>query len=492
MILYLHGAMPSFKIHSSWSVSGLITILILISGHASAQKWVDTLYTIQTTYDVVYGQDTGFAGRLDTLKLDISIPQNDTPSACGRPLLVVVHGGAWVAGDKNDGYAKRLREDFAKRGYVTASVNYRMGYFNTEKAVNCNVSGWNCFNATDSSEWYRANYRGMQDVRGAIRYLVNTKSTYSIDPNHVYLVGESAGGFIALSTGYLDDPSEVMTGLSAAMPSAPKPNAIYDNPCVQKYNMASNIASMSLTRPNLGSYIGRLNQPLKDSVRIRAVGSIFGGSFNNLFETFQSPAPALYLYHQPCDLIVPYNHDRLLAGFNSCMMQFPTNCGTIINRPGCYGGKGIADLIDTLAAQGKPTITYLFDRSTNGYGCAEQALDPSKVCHAIDNYWLRTKNMAAFFSEQMDSCAIGAILSMQVQTLSIYPNPSSDIVTIDWEQKSEFEELTVLDVNGRSHFPTITQHNNTLHVSLHALHAGMYFVRIQSHGTIWMGKFVKN
>jgi hypothetical protein len=85
------------------------------------QTWIDTLYSIQTQTDISYGIQTDFAGASQDLKLDISYPVGDVSPACGRPLLVMIHGGGWFAGDKSDGYAKRIREDFTKRGYTATN-----------------------------------------------------------------------------------------------------------------------------------------------------------------------------------------------------------------------------------------------------------------------------------------------------------------------------------------------------------------------------------
>ena len=89
--------------------------------------------------DIPFDTTIDFAGNQRVLALDVSVPTNDSPSACGRPLMVVVHGGAWITGDKSENNVSRIRTDFAKRGYTTASVNYRLGQFNTSQAVNCNV-----------------------------------------------------------------------------------------------------------------------------------------------------------------------------------------------------------------------------------------------------------------------------------------------------------------------------------------------------------------
>ena len=119
------------------------------------------------------------------------------------------------------------------------------------------------------------------------------------------MVGESAGGFIAMGVGFLDDASEVQDSLSGLLPDAPVPNDLYEAACIQGYGLADDIDSMQLNRPDLGSYEGTLSFPLAELYTIRAVGNFYGGAFNNIFQSFSEDTPALYLYHQPCDLIVP-------------------------------------------------------------------------------------------------------------------------------------------------------------------------------------------
>lgn len=55
------------------------------------------------------------------------MPSNDTFPKYGRPLMIIIHGGAFIAGSKDDFIQQRMLKEFAKRGYVTASINYRLG-----------------------------------------------------------------------------------------------------------------------------------------------------------------------------------------------------------------------------------------------------------------------------------------------------------------------------------------------------------------------------
>ncbi len=112
------------------------------------------------------------------LKLDIYHAKNISESA---PLLLFIHGGAWKKGDKHD-YLRYLI-DFARKGYVTATVQYR--FSNKVK-----------FPAQ------------LQDVKAAIRWLKKNADNYYINSKKVAVIGGSAGGHLAMMAGYTSGISE--------------------------------------------------------------------------------------------------------------------------------------------------------------------------------------------------------------------------------------------------------------------------------------------
>jgi len=117
--------------------------------------------------DIVYKQ-------IDStdLKLDIYHSKDITESA---PLLIFFHGGGWKKGNKRD-YLIYLVE-FARRGYVTATVQYRF----VDKAK------------------YPAQ---ILDVKSAIKWLKTHGEEYHIDTEQIAVIGGSAGGHLAMFAGY--------------------------------------------------------------------------------------------------------------------------------------------------------------------------------------------------------------------------------------------------------------------------------------------------
>ena len=117
------------------------------------------------------------------LYLDIYRPAND--HVAQSPLVLFIHGGAFVFGDKQNILQQALTEYLVARGYVVAAINYRKGSIFRE-------------------HFERTFFRNVQDTRAALRFLVSNKERFGIDNRQIYLIGSSAGGIIALKTAFMD------------------------------------------------------------------------------------------------------------------------------------------------------------------------------------------------------------------------------------------------------------------------------------------------
>jgi hypothetical protein len=156
------------------------------------------------TSNVVYGNapalTTVYLGENVTqninLTMDIFEPFGDTLAR--RPLVVLAFGGAFLIGSKDDGDIQSVCDSLARRGYVTASINYRLG-----------------MNVVDGTSAERAIYRSLQDFSAAIRYLKEYADQYRIDTNYIYAGGVSAGGFAALHMAFMDETDRLPSSFGA-------------------------------------------------------------------------------------------------------------------------------------------------------------------------------------------------------------------------------------------------------------------------------------
>jgi pimeloyl-ACP methyl ester carboxylesterase len=123
---------------------------------------------------------------LQGLRLDLYQPTGDP--LVNRPLIVMLHGGAFIMGDKAGETIRELAENFALKGYVVAAINYRMG-----------------FNPASKSSLERSAYRAVQDARAALRFLSYNAENYRIDPDCIFLAGSSAGAITSLNVAFMKE-----------------------------------------------------------------------------------------------------------------------------------------------------------------------------------------------------------------------------------------------------------------------------------------------
>ena len=468
---------------------------ICLTNKAIAQNYIDTVYSIASESNIVYGSAINFAGQTASLQMDISRPTNDIPPGCGRPLVLIVHGGAWIEGNKNESYIPALRQDFAKRGYVAVAINYRLGYFQTNVSKNCNIPNWNCMNVADSAEWSRALYRGIQDAHGAIRYMAMNESAYNIDLSNVYVVGESTGAFIAMGLGFMDDDSEKPTDCGA-ISSVLAPHQDYYTPCVQNSQFDIPIAQMNLTRPDLGPIKGTTN-PTNLPYFIRGVGAFYGGMYKDLFTTKNSVyTPVLYMFHQPNDLIVPFGYNNLLNGFNACAVA--ANCVNILERKTLYGSGGINNLVDTLNIPNSNKPQILFQTTNNNSDCLGQVVNPSTGGHQLDSYWTRNLALATFFAPNIganDCVGLGLIEQALTLNITVFPNPNNGSFTVKLSETLVGDpRMEIIDVSGRVHYSSRIQLDGDAFTWHDNLNAGVYFLRLADlySGRVFIHKLIVN
>jgi hypothetical protein len=171
------------------------------SQHCLADRYSQTALfdssEIQITTAVHYATSMRWPGtEMDSLRMDVYQPNPSIDPVEKRPLIVMTHGGAFLAGNRNDMAAYAM--EMARRGFVTATISYRLG--------------WNCA-ATDifgpcigcQAEAWRlkaAAYRAVQDNRAATRYLAHHANDLGIDTAYIFLQGESAGSIASLKSAF--------------------------------------------------------------------------------------------------------------------------------------------------------------------------------------------------------------------------------------------------------------------------------------------------
>lgn len=187
-------------------------LFILISISFAQTRYKDELFSITKHADVVYGGNYDNNHNWTTLVMDIYEPQSDTATA--RPLIFFVHGGSFTDDNRKDQDIDKTAEFFAKKGYVTANIYYRV----EQTTV---ISPY--LNFADTYNWHRAIGRATQDLKAAIRFfkkdVATNNNSYKVDTSTMFIYGSSAGAITALHTVYLNDTIEMSGVFKAAYKS---------------------------------------------------------------------------------------------------------------------------------------------------------------------------------------------------------------------------------------------------------------------------------
>ncbi len=142
------------------ALGGLLTLVACAGGVVGTLNAVSSTSGLNVIQNLHYGPDPRNV-------LDLYQPQK----ASRAPMLLFIHGGSWTNGDKNE--YKFVGESFARAGYVTAVMSYRLAPQHRYPAY-------------------------IQDAAQALRYLRDQAGQYGGNPDLLYVMGHSAGAFNAV------------------------------------------------------------------------------------------------------------------------------------------------------------------------------------------------------------------------------------------------------------------------------------------------------
>jgi hypothetical protein len=219
--------------------------------------WTSYPTTDEANYLKVLSDGIGssFKKKELSLRMDVYLPQEDTLTK--RPLLIMIHGGAFYIGDKASQAFQKWCTHFASLGYVTVSLNYRLGFRLSKQSIE------------------RTGYNAVQDAHAATRYLVSHRNDYGIDTSLIFVGGSSAGGITSLNLAFMRNNT--------------RPKSSYGK----------------LFTDDLGNLESSGNK-IKANFRIKAVANMWG-AVNDL-KQIENSRTSIISFHGDADQIVPYDN----------------------------------------------------------------------------------------------------------------------------------------------------------------------------------------
>lgn len=246
----------------------LIVSAVAFGQDCTSERYLSNIFQSSVSQDVVYGNSpaltTVYVAENVTVNqqmtMDVFFPVGDDLSR--RPLVMLAYGGGYLVGTKEDEDVWATCDSLAKKGYVTASINYRMN-----------------MNIADPSSAVRAIYRAAQDYHAAIRYLKEYSDIYGIDTNYVFVGGVSAGGFSAMHAVFLDENE--------------RPAATYQS-------------GLGGINPDLGC-LSCSGNGFNHSSNVRGIINLWGALMDTSYIQQNELVP-MTLFHGTSDAIVPYDY----------------------------------------------------------------------------------------------------------------------------------------------------------------------------------------
>ena len=212
------------------------------------------------------------------MKLDLYIPEKgDGPF----PMIVWIHGGGWIGGDKND--CVPLNVGYCQNGYAAASLSYRFSDVAPYPAQ-------------------------IEDCKAAIRWLKAHAKEYNLDPNHIGVWGGSAGGHLVCLLGVTGKVKKFDVGENLDQTSEIHAVCNYFGPTDMLTVQDGLDPDAEITKAVLGMLTSLLGGPMNEKTELAKEASPTTYADRNA-------APFLHV-HGTSDLLVPVEqaeklHDKL-------------------------------------------------------------------------------------------------------------------------------------------------------------------------------------
>jgi len=187
---------------------------ICFTNELIAQRYLTEVFpSYQVTTNIKYGENVSvFPGptpAMIDLMCDVYEPAGIPDPVTHRPLIIMMHTGSYLpavlnqtpTGSRNDSSTVEICKRFAKRGYVVANMDYRLGWVPTGSTLD--IRRGTLLNAV---------YRSIQDAKACVRYFradAAGANTFKLDSNMFIIGGQGTGGYVAINYIALDKPSEI-------------------------------------------------------------------------------------------------------------------------------------------------------------------------------------------------------------------------------------------------------------------------------------------
>lgn len=397
------------------------------------QQVIYTANQVKMDTGIVYGRGVTWQNDTIDLKLNVHYPKPSLDTFQKHPFVMMVFGGAFRIGTRQT--VDALCREFARRGFVAASMDYRLGWDTT---------------CADSLSYIKAVYRAMQDLHAALRFVVAHADTMRVDTAWLFAGGQSAGSGTVLGLVY-SSQQEI--------------DSIYPQLSVQlkKLNKADNTLTNKFTLKGIFNNWGSVEDVFYDAADALPMVS-FHGDADGVVNI--DSAQELNCFHPPLPWALGSRalHNRLVsAGI----------CSDLTVRHN--GGHGVfTDSIGKSFRVGRAACFFknLFCSScVSGY----------RVTIEPDPQHTNCPDQAAMARAAM------TIITGTPEGFNCYPNPATGTVSISGMDRASDFILSLSDAAGR----LVLRACNQATIDISQLSRGIYILKFEQNGQTIVRKLVK-
>ncbi|MEP7323817.1 MAG: T9SS type A sorting domain-containing protein [Saprospiraceae bacterium] len=499
-------------------------LLTICSLSLSGQRYLKQVFDSITKTNTYYGSNITVLANPTLLKVPLPVsiftPKGDTLKK--RPLVIYVHTGNFLPYPTNGGtngknapptdqYASiaqlgmgfpvdssliEICTRLTKMGYVTAAIDYR--------------TGWNPIAATQGDRvntLINAAYRGVQDLRTAIRYFKYTvlaqNNPFGIDTSRIVAWGQGTGGYITMAAATLDNYLDIVLSQDGKFIGADiNGDGIPDPYVIQSihgdiYGTAVGKHPVTGDTTSLPNFVG-LSSDFQLCVNM-------GGAIADTSWIDASDLP-LISYHEPRDPFAPYKEGIVLVP----VVNLP-----VVKVQGSYLATQKSDKLGLQKKMRDLKLNDVITQNANKKNDGIEGLYPVNGDGQFDsdpwNWWdttlivaansknglLTNPNMSAAKARRYIDTIIGyfaprafAVLGLGTFTstpdqlkdrqvgLKMMPNPMITQTTLQTNTAFPMKGISIYDINGRLVGKTSNLNTSHFTIERRGLSQGTYFIQI--------------
>lgn len=393
-----------------------ISLAYFTKAQDCSNAYITDVYDSVTVETVQFGQAVNDQGQNQDLFMDIYDGFGNNNS--NKPVIIFAFGGSFIAGERTSPDMVFFATEFAKKGYLCASIDYRiasspLSLFAEETVVKTVI-------------------RAAHDGKAAIRFFrqdAATNNVFNIDSSAIFIGGTSAGGILAEHIAYLDDVNKLSPTYKAYVDDLPN------------------------------GLEGESGNPGYCSMPNGVFG--FAGAITDTAWIDANDVP-IYSTHSEDDATVPYESGRPLGGLAPVTLYGSNAIKKRMDNLGTY------NVFDSYGGDAHPPFNSA-NQAQNDFVFDEVETNLTAFLNNI--IYCNPNNLLPQNAQNCNNTAVG-ISESEIAETYIYPNPANTYFSVN--DANKYSSYNIYNLQGNK----VATGKISERISIAKLKAGAYIVHL--------------